>query len=122
MNEILIKIFQNPLFNITFFGGVVFVVAGFITYKFPPKNINSLYGYRTSSSMENQDKWNFAQNYAAKKMLKLGLVLASTCLLAFITHFDNFTNMLIGLALLILMVVLLFFRVESAIKKNFNEN
>ncbi len=120
MNHILI--FENPLFNITFFGGILFIITGFITYKFPPKNINSLYGYRTSNSMENQEKWNFAQKFASKEMMKLGLLLATNCLLSLITKFDGFTNMLIGLCLLILIVILLFFRVESAIKNNFKEN
>ena len=46
--------------------GIVFILAGSIMYVFPPKKINSFYGYRTASSMQSQQKWNFAQTYSAK--------------------------------------------------------
>jgi uncharacterized membrane protein len=65
--ENLTNVFENPLVNITFLCGLLFIIAGYILLKFPPKNINSLYGYRTSSSMENQEKWDFAQNYSSKE-------------------------------------------------------
>ena len=31
--------------------GFIFMLMGIIMFKFPPKSINSLYGYRTASSM-----------------------------------------------------------------------
>jgi hypothetical protein len=48
--------FDNPLFLIPSTSGLIFMLAGFIMLKFPPKKINSLYGYRTSSSMKNQER------------------------------------------------------------------
>ena len=119
-NEILKNMFENPLINITFFGGLILILAGLIMYKFPPKNINSLYGYRTSSSMENQEKWDFAQNYSTKEMMKLGFLLLISSLISKVTNFDNLTNMFIGLGLMILSVIILFLRVEKAIKIKFN--
>ena len=119
-NEILNNMFENPLINITFFGGLIFIIAGFILYKYPPKKINSLYGYRTTSSMENQEKWNFAQNYSSKEIMKLGFLLLISSLLCLITNFDNLTNMFIGLGLIILIVIVLLLRVEKAIKIKFN--
>lgn len=119
-NEILNNMFENPLINITFFGGLIFITAGFILYKYPPKKINSLYGYRTASSMENQEKWNFAQNYSSKEMMKLGFLLLISSLLSLITNFDNLTNMFIGLGFMILIVILLLLRVEKAIKIKFS--
>ena len=120
INEILNNMFENPLINITFFGGLIFIIAGFIMYKFPPKKINSLYGYRTTSSMENQEKWDFAQNYSSKEMMKLGFLLFVSSLLSQITNFDNLTNMVIGLGLMLLIVILLLLRVEKAIKVKFS--
>ena len=117
--ENLTNVFENPLVNITFLCGFLFIIAGYILLKFPPKNINSLYGYRTSSSMENQEKWDFAQNYSSKEMMKMGGFLLLSILLHFLTDFDNLTNMNIGLALLILSVIILFLRVEKAIKIKF---
>ncbi len=120
MQELLNRIFENPLMNITFFVGLIFILAGVIMLKFPPKKINSLYGYRTTNSMKNQDRWKFAQNYSSKEMIKLGLILMSTTIIGFITNFDNLTNMFIGLGLMILTVILLIIRVENAIKKKFS--
>ena len=119
INETLNVMIENPLINITLFGGLIFMVAGFLMYIFPPKDINSLYGYRTSSSMENKEKWNFAQNYSSKEMMKLGFFLSLSCFLSLITDFDNFINMWIGLGLMILIVILLWLRVEKAIKIEF---
>lgn len=119
--EIVNSIFENPLMSITFFGGLIFIIAGFVMYKYPPKKINSLYGYRTLSSMKNQERWNFAQNYSSKEMMKLGLLLLISGSIGFITDFDNLTNMFIGLALMILVVISLILRVEKAIKTNFIE-
>lgn len=111
----------NPLFNITVMVGVIFVAAGFIMWKFPPKQINFLYGYRTSRSMKNQESWDFAQKYAAKEMMKTGLVLAASGLLAFIFDFGSSVNLLVGCMLVFLAVVILVIRVEKAIKKRFDK-
>ena len=113
--------FQNPLFTIPLFGGILFFVTGFIMYLFPPKKINSLYGYRTAKSMENQEKWSFSQIYSSKEMMKLGCLLTICCLFSLFTNFDNFTNMITGLGLMILIVIILFLRVEKAIKHKFEK-
>lgn len=119
--KIINYLFESPLINITLFGGLLFTLAGFIMYKYPPKNINSLYGYRTPSSMENLEKWNFAQNYASKEMIKAGILLSISCLLSLVLHFDNLTNMFIGLGLMISTLIILFYRVEKAIKEQFKK-
>ena len=35
----------------------------------PPQNINSIYGYRTSRSMKNQQTWDFAHQVCALAMV-----------------------------------------------------
>lgn len=69
------KIYLNPMLIILSLTGIIYLVAGIIQLKFPPKNINSLYGYRTKKSMKSQEAWNFAQEYSAKKSLQLGLLM-----------------------------------------------
>ena len=44
----------NPLTLILGVTGLIFYVAGYIQFKYPPKKINSLYGYRTKTSMRSQ--------------------------------------------------------------------
>lgn len=119
--EIINYTFENPLMNITLLVGLIFIVAGLIMFKFPPKKINSLYGYRTNSSMKNQSRWDFAQKYSSKEMIKFGFVLMITSIIGLITNFDNLTNIFLGLGLMILIVIILIFRVEKAIKTKFSD-
>ena len=46
--------------------GIILIVVGFILLKYPPKEINSLYGYRTEKSMKSQEAWDFAQIFSSK--------------------------------------------------------
>ena len=113
------NLFDNPLFNITFFGGLLFILTGLITYLFPPKKINFLYGYRTNRSMKSQESWDFAQKFSAKELMKLGFVLTALSFIPQYIHFNNSVNLILGISLLILVVIILFVRVELAIKAKF---
>lgn len=57
------------------FGGAVFMLMGCITWFFPPKNINALYGYRTKGAMQSQERWEFAQKFSSIQMIKSGAVI-----------------------------------------------
>ena len=97
--------------------GIVFVAVGIFMYLFPPKKINGLYGYRTSSSMESQEKWDFAQKYSAKVMMAMGLFLV---VLSFYRPYLNLSNdhhAILGLAVLIASAVSLIVIVEKKLKK-----
>ncbi|MDT0293800.1 SdpI family protein [Mesonia ostreae] len=65
----------GPFLLLDAFTGVVFILLGWVLYKYPPKEINSLYGYRTSKSMKSQEAWDFAQQYSGKLMVKTGAFL-----------------------------------------------
>ena len=43
--------------------------------KKPPKEINSIYGYRTAMSMKNRDTWIFAHQYCGKIWYICGWIL-----------------------------------------------
>ena len=94
--EIITSVFENPLMNITLLGGLIFIVFGLIMFKFPPKKINSLYGYRTNSSMKDQSRWDFAQKYSSKEIIKLGFVLMITSLIGLFTNYDELTKYAYG--------------------------
>lgn len=121
MYEFLVTAFNNPLINITVLCGLTFMIAGYLMSKFPPKNINALYGYRTSSSMKSQERWNFAQRYSAQEMIKLGALLVASSFIGFLTNFTPIINMTIGLSFLILVSIILIWRVEIALKQKFNK-
>lgn len=40
-----------------------------------PKEINAVFGYRTTMSMKNQDTWQFAHRYCGRLWFRLGLVM-----------------------------------------------
>lgn len=66
--ETIILILKNPVILISFIIIILFKL-------FPPKNINSWYGYRTNNSKKSNSKWDFAQKYSAALSLKLLLPL-----------------------------------------------
>ncbi len=111
--------FDNPLFLISLSTGIIFIIAGFIMLKFPPKKINTLYGYRTSSSMKSQESWDFSQKYSSIEMIKLGAFLTLCSTIGLIFKPDGKIGIFLGLGLMILMVVILLIRVERAIKNKF---
>jgi len=64
--------------------GIILIVMGFILLKYPPKEINSLYGYRTEKSMKSQEAWDFAQIFSSKLMIKAGVFLSLVGLLGYV--------------------------------------
>lgn len=53
---------------------VFMLLMGLVFKKFPPKEINMLYGYRTKRRMANQQVWDAANNYWINVFLKLNLI------------------------------------------------
>jgi uncharacterized membrane protein len=112
----------DPLFLIPAATGPVFFLAGWIMYSFPPKKINMLYGYRSRNSMKDQKHWDFAQLYSARKMMIGGGVLTLTCLLSLFVKVDEMTGMFLGLGLMILMIIIVLFSTEKAMKEKFGRD
>lgn len=111
----------STLLIVPLLSGAIFILAGFIMLVFPPMKINGLYGYRTGSSMKSQDRWDFAQKYSAKELMRSGVVLILTSALGFVIEPTDDVATIIGLGLMIAMVIVLFIRVEKAIKDRFSE-
>ena len=105
--------------NVAIICGLVFLVAGYIMYKFPPKNINYLYGYRTGTSMKSQERWDFAQRYSALQMVRGGAVLTIAGLLMAVLSFNMGIILAAGMVLLFAVTGYLFYSTERAIKQNF---
>jgi len=112
---------ENQLLLIPLLTGSIFTLAGLILIKFPPKKINWLYGYRTPRSMKNQESWDFAQSYSAKEMVKLGGLLLLSSILGLIYQPKQHISTIVGLVLIITVAVVLFVRVEKAIKNRFHK-
>ena len=99
---------------------IIFIIVGILTYKFPPKTINNLYGYRTKTSMKNQQTWNFAQTYSAKKMIVIGFIMIILSINFIVIDFTDNQVAIFGLIIIGFSVVYLFLKTENAIKSAFN--
>lgn len=104
---------------VSFLVGIIFTVTALILHRFPPQKINYFYGYRTTSSMKNQEIWDFSQKYSAVKMLQIGLLIFAVSFLNLIVDINQFQATILGIALLILACIYMMMMTEKAIKKNF---
>ncbi len=82
------------------------LLLGLIFRKFPPKKINSLYGYRTKRSMANQATWRAANGYWTRVYLKSHLyLLALPPVLYFVyPEFNVLVTVIVHSVVLLLMI------------------
>jgi uncharacterized membrane protein len=93
--------------------GIIFLIAGLISIKFPPKKINQLYGYRSPSSMKNQQTWDEANRFSSRYLVRLGLILVMIGLL--ISFIFNAEVLPIKLEILLRPVLLIGTAMASAV-------
>ncbi|MBQ8597926.1 MAG: SdpI family protein [Lachnospiraceae bacterium] len=103
------------------------VMAGFgyLFLKRPPKEINSIYGYRTAMSMKNKDAWQFAHKYIGKLWYIGGLILVPITLIPmlFVIGKDiDLVGAVGGILCFVQMIPLIgcIVPTEKALKKNFD--
>ena len=119
--------FYIMMFICNLFIPVVMLICGFFMYKYPPKKINHIIGYRTSMSRKNMDTWKFAHDYCGRLWIKLGLLLlimtiiiqipfahSSEDIIGYMTVFVEVTQLVVLLGSIVF--------VERALKKTFDEN
>jgi uncharacterized membrane protein len=111
--------FVDNILFLPFLVGAIFMITSVVTYLFPPKKINYLYGYRTASSMKSQQRWDFAQRYATTKMLQVGAFLFAVSFLGIFLQVDDNTNVAIGLVLMLPSCAFLLLSTERALRKKF---
>ena len=100
--------------------GVTFSLAGLALIFFPPKNINGLFGYRTSLSMTDQRYWDFSQKFSGRLLIAMGLLIITTGFILELLDINIKTGVIVGLVLLITTTFLIFFMTEKAIKNKFS--
>lgn len=104
-------------------------MIGFGRYfmKKAPKEINAVFGYRTSMSMKNHDTWEFAHKYCGKIWYIGGWILVPVTVIPMAVFFGEETDMISeagGIILGIQMVLLVgsIFPTERALRKTFDKN
>lgn len=98
--------------------GLLFVLS-LVFWKFPPKKINNLYGYRTHKSMQNKDIWDFANAFFNQNLIIYAAIsLVAGLLFAYLT--PNNTSWQ-PMALVLLTILVCIVKTERALKDNFTE-
>lgn len=106
-----------------------FIMIGFGIYfmKKAPKEINPIFGYRTSMSMKNKDTWDFAHKYCGKVWYICGIVMLPIIVMLMLSVIGNnedfigcIGGFICGAQLVPLMGSILL--TERALKKNFDIN
>ncbi|GAA0765352.1 hypothetical protein GCM10008908_01770 [Clostridium subterminale] len=108
---------------------IPFTMVGFGKYfiKNAPKEINEVFGYRTSMSMKNKETWEFAHHYCGKLWLTIGffMLIPSVIAMLFVIGKDEsvvgtFGGIICGIQLIFLVGSI--FPTERALKSNFDEH
>ena len=89
------------------------LIIGFIFKKFPPKKINSIYGYRTSSSMKNKKVWDYAQIIGANSFIVLGLIFG---IFGGVFYLLDFEQYIVEMVIFILGFILMMIYDEKSIR------
>lgn len=104
-------------------------MLGFGKYfsKSAPKEINGVFGYRTTMSMKNKDTWKFAHHYCGRLWVTLGwtmLVITAIAMLLVIEKNEsvvgNVSMVLSGVQLVFLIGSI--FPTEKALKRTFDKD
>lgn len=93
----------------------------------PPKEINPVFGYRTSMSMKNNDTWIFAQKHCGQVWYKIGIILLPLSIFPFLFVLGTTKDQVAILGLIICaiqLVVLIASTIptEKALRHNFDQN
>lgn len=112
-------IYKEIISNISLLVGIIFLITAVLMYKFPPKDINHLYGYRTKRSMKSQPAWDFAQQYSTKKMILVSIGLIIFGILDILIIEDYTFTIIVGLSLTILGFIYILITTEKELKKRF---
>jgi uncharacterized membrane protein len=102
--------------------GIIFCILGLISKIFPPKKINWIYGYRTSSSMKNIDTWNVANKYSTELMLMEGIVLTIVGVVTLFISDTGVAGAIMAIGLVLLSTIILIVATEKHLKKVFDKD
>lgn len=101
--------------------GLIVMLLGSIFRFFPPKKINSWYGYRTPRSMRNQDTWNVANQFSSWLMIVAGMIginAGLSCKYLIAPPADMITTIVVQLIVLFVMIYVTERRLADLFDKN----
>ena len=85
---------------------------------FPPKEINSLYGYRSKLSMHNEQNWKKAQKLLNELLWRGGVLFLGISIIGIYADFHPILSMILGFVSIISLWGYLTWYIEKNLKKN----
>lgn len=113
---------EATLTSLTVTIGLILVIVGLLFKTFPPTKINSIYGYRTTTSSRNLDTWKVANSYSAGLMTIEGLILSSIGLLTTFIQVNAAIGTAIGIGLMFSSFIILVVTTEKHLHKLFDKD
>ena len=104
----------------TIISPVLMLGFGYYYTKYPPKEINYIYGYRTRRSMSNQNIWKVANQLGAKAIVNLGWLLLFITIILWLIIPD--WSVLISVGFMLLGLLIGVFWCEKQLDKSFDKN
>lgn len=106
---------------------LIMLFFGKMMYKSAPKNINYIFGYRTTRSMKNEDTWKFAHEHCGRLWYRMGLIMLVPTVLVHIPFYNSDESVIGTVAIVVMSVQLAALLVsiiptELALKNNFNDD
>lgn len=101
---------------ISLISAITLIPLGIILKFYPPKEINSIYGYRTKTSVKNQKVWDIAQKYCAYSFIILGILNLTIGLWSMITP-SNFNGYNMQILFLVITSILSILTDEMMLKQ-----
>lgn len=107
-----------------FIPSLMFFLGRYLKKGFP-RNINNVFGYRTSMSMKNKETWEFANKYCGKVWTLVGRWMFLISLIIMLIFMGETKSFVLNLGSIMLLVqcgflVATIFPVERALRKNFD--
>lgn len=106
---------------------LMMIVFGKWFLKSAPKEINIVFGYRTSMSMKNKDTWDFAHRSCGKLWCRCGAAMLPVSVAAMLFAMgknENVTGTVGGIVCAVQTIILIvsIYLTEKALKKNFDRS
>ncbi len=114
---------MNALSEVLILVGLILLILWIVVRIFPPKGINTLYGYRTPRSRKDLESWRHAQKFGNRYLISLAMIyLLIGVVFLFLDTSTWSAAQILGttVAILLLGFGVLFFMVEKSLKKNFS--
>ena len=113
---------EATLTLVTFKIGMVLFIVGLLFRIFPPKKINSIYGYRTTNSRRNLNTWKVANRYSAELLMFEGLIIAAIGIISTFINDNRAIETALDIGLVFSSFVIILVATEKHLNKLFDKD